>query len=148
MCPIGLWWRHLQHPRSQWSWHTARSALAGDQWSAGSPWRWGREREDARWNELVAHEWASRTLAKEYGPWFQSATHWPTCGANTHSFPWAPSATLMLLLWATQARWSPLGEKETLCTHPPQSFCSSSTSPKGILDPQTVGPGFSSMSLM
>lgn len=69
-------------------------------------------------------------------------------GGSTHSFPCAASATVMLLLWATQANWSPLGEKETLCTHPPQSLCSSITSPKGILAPQAVGPGFSSMSLM
>lgn len=65
-----------------------------------------------------------------------------------YSFPFAASATLMALLWLTQARASPDGEKPTLCTQPPHSLYSRSTSPKGILDPQGVGPGLSSMSLI
>lgn len=67
---------------------------------------------------------------------------------TAHSFPCGASATLMLLLWLTQARRSPEGEKHTLCTQPPQSLCSNSTSPKGIFAPHGVGPGLSSMSLM
>lgn len=65
-----------------------------------------------------------------------------------YSFPFEASATLMALLWLTQARASPDGEKQTLCTQPPHSLYSRSNSPKGILDPHGVGPGLSSMSLI
>lgn len=70
------------------------------------------------------------------------------CKSWYYSFPCEASATLMALLWLTQARASPDGEKQTLCTQPPHSLYSRSTSPKGILDPHGVGPGLSSMSLI
>lgn len=65
-----------------------------------------------------------------------------------YSFPCEASATLMALLWLTQARESPDGEKQTLCTQPPHSLYSRSNSPKGIFEPHGVGPGLSSMSLI
>lgn len=70
------------------------------------------------------------------------------CKSWYYSFPCEASATLMALLWLTQARASPDGEKQTLCTQPPHSLYSRSTSPKGILDPHGVGPGLLSMSLI
>lgn len=53
-----------------------------------------------------------------------------------------------MLSWLTQATREPLAEKLTLCTHPQLLLDSNISSPKGILEPQGVGLGRSSTSLM
>lgn len=53
-----------------------------------------------------------------------------------------------MLSWLTQATRLPLAEKQMLCTHPQLLLDSNISSPKGILEPQGVGLGRSSTSLM
>lgn len=53
-----------------------------------------------------------------------------------------------MLSWLTQATREPLAEKQMLCTHPQLLLDSNISSPKGILEPQGVGLGLSSTSLM
>lgn len=58
------------------------------------------------------------------------------------------SARHRVLSWLTQATREPLAEKQMLCTHPQLLLDSNISSPKGILEPQGVGLGRSSTSLM
>jgi hypothetical protein len=55
----------------------------------------------------------------------------------------------MVESWDTNANASPLGEKATLCTHPPLGDLNSAHKVlKGNRDPQTVGSGRLSTSLI
>lgn len=58
------------------------------------------------------------------------------------------SARHRVLSWLTQATRLPLAEKQMLCTHPQLLLDSNISSPNGILEPQGVGLGRSSTSLM
>lgn len=67
------------------------------------------------------------------------------------AFPLEASATFTVESWATQQILFPSGEKLTLCTHPPpdnEFENSAKRVPSVVLEPQGVGSGAFSMSLM
>lgn len=67
---------------------------------------------------------------------------------STYAIFLLASARQRVLSWLTQATRLPLAEKQMLWTQPQLLLDSNISSPKGILEPQGVGAGRSSTSLM